>query len=95
MFVQAAQSARRTKNSYLSALYQRIVRRRGKKRAIVAVAHSMLVSIYHMLSRQQAYQDLGADYFDQRRKEAKVDYLMRQLSRLGYQVALQPMAVAA
>jgi len=95
ILVQAAQSARRTKHSYLSALYRRIVRRRGKKRAIVAVAHSMLVSIYYMLSRQQAYQDLGADYFDQRRKEAKVDYLMRQLRRLGYQVALQPMAIAA
>ena len=48
-----------------------------------------------MLTRQQPYQDLGSDYFDSRRKETKVDYLMRQLRRLGYQVALQPVAVAA
>jgi len=93
--VQAAQSAKRKKDSYLAALYHRIARRRGKKRALVAVAHSILVSIYYMLSRQQPYQDLGSDYFDSRRKEAKVDYLMRQLRRLGFQVTLQPVAVAA
>ncbi len=61
----------------------------------MAVANSILVSIYYMLTRQQPYQDLGSDYFDSRRKETKVDYLMRQLRRLGYQVALQPVAVAA
>jgi len=95
ILVQAAHSAKRKKDSYLAALYHRIVGRRGKKRAIVAVAHSMLVSIYYMLTRQQPYQDLGPDYFDSRRKEAKVNYLMRQLRRLGYQVTLQPAAVAA
>ncbi len=95
VLVQAAHSAKRKKDSYLAALYHRIARRRGKKRAIVAVAHSMLVSIYYMLTRQQPYQDLGPDHFDSRRKEAKVDYLMRQLRRLGYQVALQPVAAAA
>ena len=95
VLVQAAHSAKRKKGSYLAALYRRIVRRRGKKRAIVAVAHSMLVSIYFMLTRQQPYQDLGPDHFDSRRKEAKVDYLMRQLRRLGYQVSLQPVPIAA
>ncbi|NOZ72651.1 MAG: IS110 family transposase [Chloroflexi bacterium] len=94
ILTQAAWAAQRKKDSYLAALYRRLVRRRGKKRAIVAVAHSMLVSIYYMLTRQQPYQDLGPDYFDQRRKEAKVDYLMRQLRRLGYQVALQLVAQA-
>ena len=95
ILTQAAWAAQRKKDSYLAALYRRLVKRRGKKRAIVAVAHSMLVSIYYMLTRQQPYQDLGPNYFDQRRKVAKVDYLLRQLQRLGYQVALQPVAQAA
>lgn len=92
---QVAWAAQRKKDSYLSALYHRIARRRGKKRAIVAVAHSLLVSVYYMLTRQRTYQDLGADYFDRRRKGAKVDYLLRQLRRLGYQAALQPIAATA
>lgn len=88
--IQAAQAARRKKGSYASALYKRLAGRRGKKRAIVAVARSLLVSIYHMLTRQEAYQDLGSDYFQERRKENKVDYLTRQLSKLGYEVQLTP-----
>ncbi len=95
ILAQVAWAAQRKKDSYLSALYRRIAMRRGKKRAIVAVAHSILISIYYMLTRQQTYQDLGSDYFDRRRKDAKVDYYMRQLRRLGYQVALQPAAAAA
>lgn len=88
--IQAAHAARRKKGSYASALYQRLVGRRGKKRAIVAVARSLLVSIYHMLTRQQEYEDLGSDYFQKRRKENKVDYLTKQLARLGYEVRLAP-----
>jgi transposase len=88
--VQVAHAARRKKGSYASALYKRLVGRRGKKRAIVAVARSLLVSIYHMLTRQEAYQDLGSEYFQERRKESKVDYLTRQLSKLGYEVQLAP-----
>jgi len=88
--VQAAHAARRKKGSYASALYKRLVGRRGKKRAIVAVARSMLVSIYHMLTRQQEYEDLGSDYFQSRRKENKTDYLTKQLAKLGYEVRLAP-----
>ncbi len=87
--IQAAHAARRKKGSYASALYKRLVGRRGKKRAIVAVARSLLVSIYHMLTRQEAYKDLGSEYFQERRKESKVDYLTRQLSKLGYEVQLR------
>jgi transposase len=90
MMVQVAHAASRKKGSYASALYKRLVRRRGKKRAIVAVARSLLVSIYHMLTRQQGYEDLGSDYFQKRRKESKVDYLTKQLARLGYEVRLAP-----
>ncbi len=57
---EAAWAASRTTNTYLSALYRRLVGRRGKKRAIVAVAHSILVSAYYMLSRHEEYQDLGS-----------------------------------
>jgi len=88
--IQVAHAARRKKGSYASALYNRLVGRRGKKRAIVAVARSLLVSIYHMLTRQEAYKDLGSEYFQERRKESKVDYLTRQLSKLGYDVQLTP-----
>jgi len=95
LLVQAAWAAVRKKDTYLSALYKRLAARRGKKRAIVAVARSLLVSIYYMLKRRQPYQDLGSDYFDQRRKEAKADYLMRQLRRLGYEVKLEPSPLAA
>jgi len=95
VLTQVAWAAVRTKDTYLSALYRRIAARRGKKRAIMAVAHSILVSIYYMLIRQQPYQDLGAAYLDNRRKEAKVNYLTRQLRKLGYQVRLDPLPLAA
>lgn len=80
--VTAAWTAVRTKDTFLKARYHRLAARRGKKRAIVAVAHSMLVSAWHMLTYQQPYQELGGDYFDQRKKEAKVGYLIRRLEKL-------------
>jgi transposase len=90
---QAAWAASRTKGTFLKARYHRLAARRGKKRAIVAVGRSILVSIWYMLSRQQPYQDLGADYFDQRKKEVKVSYLTKQLARLGFSVQLDPIPV--
>jgi len=92
---QAAWAASRTKDTFLEARYHRLAARRGKKRAIVALGRSMLVSIWHMLSRQEPYQDLGADYYDQRRKETKVAYLTKQLTRLGFAVQLDPLPVPA
>ncbi len=93
VMVQCAWAAVRVKDSYFSALYHRLAARRGKKRAIVAVAHSMLVSFYHMLSKRQPYQDLGADYFDQRSKGVKTDWLLKQLNKLGYTAKLEPLTV--
>ncbi len=87
--VQAAWAAVRKKGSYLSALYHRLATRRGTKRAIIAVAHAITRSLHCMLLRRQPYQDLGADYLDQRRKEGKTDYLLRQLRKLGYAVQLE------
>jgi transposase len=92
---QAAWAASRTKDTWLKTRYHRLAARRGKKRAIVALGRSILVSIWHMLSRRQPYQELGADYYDQRRKESKVTYLTRQLTRLGFEVQLDPLPTAA
>ena len=92
LMVQAAWSAVRVKDSYANALYHRLVGRRGKKRAIVAVARSLLVSLYHMLSKQELYEDLGADYFDNRSKEDKADRLTHQLAKLGFTVHIEPIA---
>jgi len=91
--VQAAWSAVRTKDTYLKALYARLVVRRGKKRAIIAVAHSLLKSIWYMLAYHVPYQDLGGDYFDNRRKESKINYHLRQLQKLGYSAQLEPQLV--
>jgi transposase len=90
---EAAWAASRTKHTYLSALYRRLVGRRGKKRAIVAVAHSILVSAYHMMSRHEPYQDLGATYFDARKKESVVNRLLHRLEHLGVHVTIEPIAV--
>lgn len=86
--IQAAWAASRTKNTYLSALYRRLAARRGKKRALVAVAHSILTAAYHMACRRQPYQELGSNYFDQRKKQDVVSRLSRRLQKLGYNVAL-------
>lgn len=95
VMVQAAWAAIRTKDTYLAALYHRLAARRGKKRAIIAVAHSLLVSFYHMLTHRQPYQELGADYFDQRSKGVKTNWLLSQLNKLGYNVHLEPVAAAS
>ena len=98
--VQAAWAASRTKDTYLSALYRRLAARRGKKRALVAVAHSILTAAYHtclcvlsharrqVACHTQPYQDLGSNYFDQRKKHDVVSRLSHRLEKLGYNVAL-------
>ena len=92
---QAAWAASRTKDTFLKARYHRLAARRGKKRAIVAIGRSILVSIWHMLSRRQPYHDLGAEYYDQRRKDTKVSYFTKQLSKLGFVVTLDPAPTVA
>jgi len=92
---QAAWAAARTKGTYLSTLYHRLAGRRGQKRAIVAVSHSILVSIYHMLSRHEPYHDLGGNYFDERKKESIINRLLHRLEKLGLAVTIEPTAVAA
>jgi transposase len=93
--VQAAHAAAHTKNTYLAAQYHRLAARRGSKRAIVAVAHSMLVIAYCLLSRQEPYRELGGDYFDRLRPETTAKRLLRRLENLGYKITLQAPAQEA
>jgi transposase len=87
--VQAAHAAARTKGTYLSAQYRRLATRRGKKRAILAVAPSILVMAYYMIQRQEPYHDAGADFFDRLQPEDTARRLIKRLEQLGYQVTLR------
>jgi transposase len=87
--VQAAFAAGRKTGSYLKERFWRLAARRGKKRAAVAVAHSILISAYEMLKRQLDYRDLGADYLDRRAKTTIKRRLVRRLESLGYRVTLE------
>jgi transposase len=93
--MEAAHGAVRTKDTYLTAQYRRLAARRGKKRALVAVAHSILTIVYYVLKRQEPYRELGGNYFDERDRKAVERRLVSRLERLGNQVLLQPAAQAA
>ena len=93
--VQCAWAAARTKGSYLQAQFQRIRARRGAKKAIVAVAASILTAIYHMLKDGTTYQDLGPNHFDRRTKERQIIRFVQRLADLGYAVQLAPLPVVA
>jgi transposase len=88
--VQAAWAASRVKDSYLAAQYRRLAARRGRKRALVAVGHSLLVVIYHVLGKGVEYRDLGPGYFDRLEPERVTRYLVKRLRSLGYQVTVTP-----
>jgi transposase len=85
---ESAWAATHTKDSYLPAQYHRLAGRRGKKRALVAVGHSLLVIFHHVIKHRVDYKDLGADYFLQLQPERLKRYLVRRLEQLGYKVEL-------
>jgi transposase len=85
---EAAWAAGRCKRGYLAAQYRRLAARRGRKRAVVAVGHSVVVIAYHVLARGTSFEDLGGAYFDQRDREATRRGAVERLERLGYQVEL-------
>lgn len=87
--VQCALAAAKRKDSYFSAQYARISTHRGKKRAAVAVAHSLLIAIYHVLKDKTAFQDLGSNYYNQFNKERKANAMVKKLMLLGYTVTLE------
>ena len=93
--VQAGWASSMTKRTYLSAQYQRLARRLGRKKALVAVAHSILVIIYHILDREQSYTELGGDYFDRQHVDKQRDYLLRRLAALGLKVRIDEEPAAA
>ena len=86
--VNCAHSAVKVKTSYFSALFARISAHRGKKRAYVAVAHAMLIAIYHVLNDKVAFKDLGADYYNQFNRERKANGMLKKLKALGYDVTI-------
>jgi transposase len=88
--IQCAWAASRKKGSYLQAQYHRLRARRGAKKAIGAVAASILTAAYHMLKDGTFYEDLGADHFDRRAKGAKTNHLVAKLESLGYSVQITP-----
>jgi transposase len=94
LLLQAAQVVSRQKKGYLPALYRRIAARRGKKRAIMALAHRILVILYHLLRDGVLYEEKGEAFLEERDREMMEKRLVHQLERLGNQVTLQPLAQA-
>jgi transposase len=92
---EAAWAASRTKDTYLAAQYKHFIVRKGKKKTIVAVAHSMLRIAYYLLTRQCPYAELGGDFFDRVNQEAVRSRLVKKLVSLGYQVTLTPVSSEA
>jgi hypothetical protein len=92
VLVGAAHGASHTKNTYLKAQYHRLAGRRGKKKAIVGVAHSITVIAYHVLSRLEPYKDPGGNYFDERDQQAVRQRLVHRIERLGNEVTLKKVA---
>ena len=90
--MQCAWAASRTKNSYFQAQYRRLAGRRGKKRAAIAVAHSLLVVAYHMLRDGTAYKELGSNHFDSLAASQRTAPLVKRLEKLGFRVTLEKAA---
>jgi len=95
MLVQCAWAAKRKKGSYYQAQFFRLQSKRGPQKAICAVAASILTAIYHMIKNRVPHHDLGAEHFNRRSSQTKAKHLVAQLAKLGYQVQLQPTALAA
>jgi transposase len=93
--IQAAWAATHTKQAYLAAQFKRLVRVKGKKRALVAVGHSIIVIAYHLLKQRKSYQDLGGDYFDRQNVEQRRARLINKLEALGLKVTVEVVEPAA
>ena len=93
--VEASWAAIRKRDTYLGVTFYRLAARRGRKRAIIAVAHALLISIYAMLTREMDYVELGPTYLDERRREYTKRNLVRRLEALGYVAQLEPVSLAA
>ncbi|MCL4557491.1 MAG: IS110 family transposase [Deltaproteobacteria bacterium] len=94
ILVECAWAAVRTKNTYLKGKYHSLAGRRGKKRALIAVGHKILIMCYHIIKYKQSYKELGADYLIQQRKQQIVRSHVRMLKKLGYTVDIKQPAAA-
>lgn len=90
ILTESAWGATRVKNSYFKAFYYRLAARRGRKRALLAVGHAILVVAYHLLKERTPYQELGGDFFDRLHEGRLTRYLVKRLEKLGHQVTLEP-----
>jgi transposase len=95
VLVQAAQAAAHTKHTSLAARYRRLAARRGAKRAVIALAHTILVIAYHLIARREPYQEQGEDYLHRADPERRTQRLVRQLGHLGFEVTLRPTTMLA
>ena len=86
---ESAWAASRTKGTYLQARYHRLASRRGRKRATMAVAHTLLIMAYHIVKEQCTYTELGADYFDRLNEQYLIKRFTSRIQMLGYHVTLQ------
>jgi transposase len=93
--VQVAWAASHQKGTYLAAQYKRLVKRMGKKKALIAVGPSILIMVYHVLHNRMPYQDLGGDYFERRNVDKQRKRLLRQLVSLGVKVTVEETKEAA
>lgn len=93
--VEAARAAIRKKNCYLGELYRHLKAKRGAMKALIAVAHSLAVIIYHQLKNKTYYQELGPDHLDKLKSPQLAQRLTQRLEKLGYQVQIQPLPNAA
>jgi len=92
ILIESAWGTSRTKKTYLKALYHRLASRRGKKRALVAVGHTILVIAYHLLKERTSYYEVGEDFFDLLHEGRLTRYLVKRLEKLGHKVPLEPIA---
>jgi transposase len=93
--IQAAWAASRQQTTYVAVQFRRRAARRGRKRALIATAHSLLTIVYAVLKRGRAYEDLGPDYFDRRQGERLTRHLVKRLESLGHRVNLEPVHKAS
>jgi len=89
LLVQCAWAATRTKNTYLRSKYDSLVGRRGKKRALVAIGHKILIAAYYILKDKIAYKELGAEYLQELRKEKQIKRHIQLLKEMGVEVEIK------
>jgi transposase len=90
---QAAWAAAHTKNTFLSAFYRRMQVRKGPQKAVMSLAHHMILVVYNVLKRGEEYVEMGGDFYDRRNKPKAVSRMVSRLMKLGYQVTLTPVAL--